>query len=193
MPAQPELSAILSFEDALQVVEEHAAKLAAGGQELVALIESYGRALAEPISADRNFPPFPRAARDGYAVIAADLSKLPATLKVVAEIRAGAKPESLPSLVSGQAAAIMTGAPAPPGADAVVMVEHTSTQGDSVQVHHGLSGGNNIVPVGSEARRNERLLDPGMRLDQAAIAVAASVGRARLLLYKKPRSAVLAT
>ena len=136
-----------------------------------------GRILAEPVAADRNFPPFRRAARDGYAVIANDLSTVPVTLQVVGEIRAGARPESIPSIRSGQAATIMTGAPAPAGSDAVVMVENTSLQDDRVEIYQGISAGDNIVAVGSEAKRGERLLSAGMRFDQAAIAVAASVGK----------------
>src|SRR5438552_2471073 len=87
----------------------------------------------------------------------------------------------------------MTGAPAPPGADAVVMVEYTAQQGERVQITKSVAPGDNIVPIGSESRRGERLLSPGMRLDYAAIAVAASAGRSRLLVYRKPQVAVLAT
>ena len=87
----------------------------------------------------------------------------------------------------------MTGAPAPSGADAVVMVEYTTLQSDRVQITKGISAGDNIVPIGSEAKRGECLLNVGMRLDHAAIAVAASVGKTRLLVYEKPRVAVLST
>jgi len=72
-------------------------------------------------------------------------------------------------------------------------VEYTSRSGDQVEITKGISAGDNIVPTGSEAKRGDRLLSPGMRLDHAAIAVAASVGRSRLLVYEKPRVAVLAT
>jgi molybdopterin molybdotransferase len=131
--------------------------------------------------------------RDGYAVRATDLSQLPATLELTGEIKAGAKSEDIQVLQPGQAAAIMTGAPAPPGADAVVMVEYTAQQGERVQITKSVAPGDNIVPIGSESRRGERLLSPGMRLDYAAIAVAASAGRSRLLVYRKPQVAVLAT
>ena len=109
------------------------------------------------------------------------------------EIKAGAKSEDIQVLQPGQAAPIMTGAPAPPGADAVVMVEYTAQQGERVQITKSVAPGDNIVPIGSESRRGERLLSPGMRLDYAAIAVAASAGRSRLLVYRKPQVAVLAT
>lgn len=159
----------------------------------MALLESAGKVLAEPVLADRNFPPFPRATRDGYAVRATDLAKLPATLEVIAEIKAGATTDDALTIESGQAAAIMTGAPAPPGSDAVVMVEYTSRDGDQLTITKGIAAGDNIVPIASEAKRGDRLLSPGLRLDHAAIAVAASVGRSRLLVYSKPRVAVLAT
>ncbi len=193
MAALPEPSSILSFEHARHLVEGHAAQLRPHGRELVELLEGAGQILAEPVLADRNFPPFARAMRDGYAVRAADLSPLPATLEVIGEIKAGARTEELPTLQSGQAAAIMTGAPAPPGADAVVMVEHTSQEAGRVQIMKPVLAGDNIAPVASEAKRGERLLSPGARLDYAAIAVAASVGRSRLLVYSKPKVAILST
>lgn len=194
MSALPEQPHILSFEDARHVVEEQAAQLRPRGAETVDLLESVGRVLAEPIVADRDFPPFPRAARDGYAVRSSDLAQLPATLEVIAEIRAGAAPEDLPSAVAvGQAAAIMTGAPAPSGADAIVMVEYTSRTGSRVQISRGVASGDNIVPTGSEAHRGDQLLAAGMRLEEAAIAVLASVGRAKPQVYLCPRVAVLST
>ena len=184
---------ILSFEQARHVVEEHAATLRPRGKELVELLDGPGQVLAEPVLADRNFPPFPRATRDGYAVRASDLAKVPVALSVIAEIKAGAATDAWLKVEPGQAAAIMTGAPVPPGSDAVVMVEYTSRDGDQVTITKGIAAEENIVPVAAEAKRGARLLSPGVRLDHAAIAVAASVGRSRLLVYSKPRVAVLAT
>ena len=191
MPSARTPEKVLSFEEARHVVEHHAENVAASGKELVELLDSVGLVLAEPILADRNLPPFHRATRDGYAVICADLKHLPAKLRVVGEIKAGAN--SSLNLKSGEAAAIMTGAPVPAEADAVVMVEYTTRAEDTVEITKAIAAGENIVPAGSEAKRGERLLVSGTRLDHAAIAVAASVGKSHLLARSKPRVAILAT
>jgi molybdopterin biosynthesis enzyme len=115
---------VLTFEEARRMVEDHAFQLRPKGRELLGLLDASGRVLAEPILADRDFPPFPRAARDGYAVRAADLETPPASLNVIGEIKAGAAPAQVLQITPGTAAAIMTGAAAPAGADAVVMVEN---------------------------------------------------------------------
>lgn len=186
-------SRALVFEDARRLVEEHAASLRPRGKQLTELLGSIGLVLAEPAFADRDFPPFPRAARDGYAIRAADLQQLPATLAVIGEIKAGAPTDPSLRVEAGQAVTIMTGAASPPGADAIVMVEYTSRKDNQVEITKGISSGDNIVAIGSEAKRGEKLLFPGIRLDHVALAVAASVGRTHLLVYSKPRIAVLAT
>jgi molybdopterin molybdotransferase len=103
-------------------------------------------------------------------------------------------PDKIPiNIGSGQAASIMTGAPVPAGADAVVMVEYTSQRGHRVEITRGVSGGENIVPRGAEARAGALLLERGLRLDAAAIALAASVGKPRLQVQKRPLVAMLTT
>jgi molybdopterin molybdotransferase len=191
MAVSAQTSSIVSFEQARHVVEEHASRLRPRGRELLGLLDAASRVLAEPIYADRDFPPFRRAARDGFAVRAADLQNLPAALEIIGEVRAGAA--HIPELDSGQAVSIMTGAAAPDGADAIVMVEYASRTGDRVQITKSISAGENIVPAGAEARRGDKLLESGTRLGYAEIAVAASVGRSRLLVHSKPRVAVLST
>jgi len=199
MSAAPFSSTVFSFEDACRVVEEQAAliqgsKVQAGGTESVDLVAAAGRVLAESVLADRDFPPFARSTRDGYAVRSADLSQLPATLDVIGEIRAGERLDRIPSNIgSGQTASIMTGAPVPAGADAVVMVEYTVRRGERVEIARGISLGENIVPRGAEARQGSLLLDRGLRLTDAAIALSASAGKSRLQVYKRPRVAVLTT
>jgi molybdopterin molybdotransferase len=192
MSAPPTQSLVLTFEDACRVVEDHASQLSPGATETVDLLPAAGRVLSDPITADRHIPPFPRSTRDGYAVRAADLAKLPARLRVIGEIKAG--PLQPPSpLNRGQAFSIMTGAPVPQGADAVVMVEYASQQGDSVEITRTVAPGENIVAQGAEAKRGSLLLDRGSRLNEAAIALAASAGKSQLQVFVRPRVAVLTT
>ena len=192
MSATP--ATVLPFAEARALVEQQAAAIAAAEPEPVELEHAGGRVLAEALVADRDFPPFPRSARDGYAVNAADVEQVPATLKIIGESRAGAAPGDAPArLRTGEAVLIMTGAPAPAGADAVVMVEYTSRRGDTVEIQKGAAAGENIVPRGSEGRAGDVLLKCGQRLDAAGVAVAASVGKASLLVQALPRVAILAT
>jgi molybdopterin molybdotransferase len=156
------------------------------------LLHAAGRVLAEPITADRDIPPFPRSTRDGYAVRSADLASLPAKLTVMGEIKAGPA-QVPPPLKPGGTFSIMTGAPVPQGADAVVMIEYTSLQNEGVEVTRGVSPGENIVPQGAEAKRGSLLLDHGTRLNESAIALAASVGKSHLQVFARPRVAVLTT
>lgn len=194
MAEPPAPSLVLSFEDARRVVEEHASRLSPGAAESVDLLHSAGRILAESVIADRDIPPFPRSTRDGYAVRAADLAKLPAQLTVMGEIKAGPPPGQAPSVLKlGEAFSIMTGAPVPQGADAVAMVEYTSMQNGRVEITKAVERGENIVAEGAEALRSSVLLNPGARLNETAIALAASVGKSRLQVFRRPSVAVLAT
>ena len=194
MSVPPAASIVLSFEDARRVVEEQGALVGSCGTEIVHLLAAAGRVLAEPVVADRDLPPFPRATRDGYAVRSADLSSVPTTLDVMGEIKAGEKPEKIPANVgSGQAVSIMTGAPVPHGANAVVMVEFTSQRGKQIEINRSVASGENIVPRGAEALLGAALLSPGARLNEAAIGLAASVGKSRLQVCKRPRITVLTT
>lgn len=193
----PIVNTVLSFEEGRRVVEQQAALIRTGRDsavESVELLAAAGRVLAEPVVADRDLPPFRRSTRDGYAVRSADLSQVPAMLEVIGEIRAGETLEKIPSNIGdGQTASIMTGAPVPAGADAVVMVEYSSERGKQVEITRGVEAGENIVARGAEAREGALLFDRGIRLNAAAVALAASVGKARLKVYKRPRVAVLTT
>lgn len=156
--------------------------------ERVSTIEAAGRILAEPVTADRDYPPFPRSARDGFAVRAADL---PGELEVIGEVRAGSV---FPGAVGpGQAVEIMTGAPVPEGADAVVMVEHVERAGNRVRIGRTHSPGDNFNPRGVEAQQGATLLEAGARLGFAQIALLAMVGRENVAVYRKPRVAILPT
>src|ERR1043166_2494762 len=117
---------VLGFQEAYEVVAAYCRRVLDRPRqpEEVPLLQSLGRVLAQPVLADRDFPPFPRATRDGFAIRAADLGQNgTALLRIVGQVKAGDSYD-LP-LVSGEAVEIMTGAAVPQGADAVVMVEYT--------------------------------------------------------------------
>jgi len=152
--------------------------------------EVLGYVLAEEIRADREYPPFDRSTRDGFAVRASEAAA-GAKLPCVGEIKAGDS-VTLP-LAAGSCVQIMTGAAVPPGADAVVMIEFTSRDGDAVEFQRATLPGQNVVPRGSEAHAGDAVLRPGLRLGYAELAIAAQVGATQLLCACKPRVAILST
>jgi molybdopterin molybdotransferase len=156
--------------------------------EDVPLLSAAGRVLAADALADRDYPPTARSLRDGFAVRSRDL---PGVLEVVAEIRAGAIWDG--PLQPGQAAEIMTGAPLPQGADAVVMVEHTVLQGDRVETSVKPEPGEFVNQRASEARYGDVVVPAGRRLGFAEIAMLATVGLHRVPVFRKPSVAILAT
>ena len=185
---------LLSFADARHLVEEYASHLAAGEPELLSLLDTVGLVLAEDLRADRDFPPFVRATRDGYAVRSAEVVAGRAELRCVGEIKAGASLEqSAIEVHPGECVEIMTGAPVPTGADAVVMVEYTACNSGLVSVQRSVQAGENIVPAGSEGHRGDVMVRRGTRVNHAVVAVAAAVGRAEVAAYRRPRVAILAT
>jgi len=191
MPTPP---LVVTFEAARRAVEDHASHLSPSGNEAVALLQSPGGILAEPVTADRDIPPFPRSTRDGYAVRADDLKNLPAQLKLIGEIKAGPLPAAAPpKLNPGETFSIMTGAPVPHGADAVVMIEYTSRQDERVEFTREIAPGENVVAQGAEAKRGSLVLNRGTRLNESAIALAASIGKSRLQVFVRPRIAILTT
>jgi molybdopterin molybdotransferase len=182
---------VLTFEQAYDFVLQYCRKLKPRGQEPAAISNALGRVLAEPVLADRDFPPFPRATRDGYAVRCSDLKTIPARLRVAGQVKAGSSYSG--SVHEGEAVSIMTGAPVPASADAVVMVEYTRREGDKVEIQRGCASGENIVPQASEARAGQEMLAPGTRLSFPQIAICAAVGSSTVAVYKKPKVAILAT
>lgn len=188
----PSSPALLDFDDALALVLRHAAAVAAPAAGQVELAASRNRVLADPLTADRDQPPFNRSTRDGFAVRAAELNA--GSVAVTGALRAG-EAWTQGALAANAAIEIMTGAPVPAGADAVVMLEHvTNTDGHiTLETGRNVAVGENIVPTGSEARRGETLLSPGVRLGAAEIALAASCGAVSLAVYCRPRVAIVAT
>lgn len=184
--------AVLKFQQAREtVVEQMRSHSSPSARERLPLLESAGRVLAEPIHADRDFPPFPRSTRDGFAVRSQDLARLPVQLRCKGQVRAGS--EFSDSVGALECVEIMTGAPVPEGADAVVMVEYTSSNDQSVQINRAVSAGDNIVARGSESRQGDLLLEPGRRIRYAEIAMMASVGCTAVEVYRRPRVAIIPT
>jgi molybdopterin molybdotransferase len=188
----PKAEKILTFSEARRCVEEHAAKLAPSLVEQVELLEALGRYVAEDIAADRDLPPFDRATRDGYAVRGEDVASVPLELKLLGQVKAGELWRGA-AIGAGECVEIMTGAPMPAGADAVVMVEYTAEQNGRVRLERSVTKGENVVPTGSEARRGQVLLKRGTRMGAAQVGVAATVGKSKVAVYRRPRVAILST
>ena len=188
---------VVDFDEALEAVLKRASGLDRLEVETKPLLDCVNRVLAEAVVADRDQPPFNRSARDGFAVKAADA--LPgAELVVAGQVRAGERWRGA-SLGRGSAIEIMTGAPVPDGADAVVMVEHVeSTTANSADVirlmdDRAVRAGENIVLRGSEARAGDQVLTAGTVIEGAEIALAAACGWSALKIFRRPKVAIVAT
>ena len=158
----------------------------------LSLAESLGLTLAEDVVASGDSPPFDKSLMDGYAVRSADLVEGAATLDVIDLITAGRVPTK--PVGSGQAIQIMTGAPIPVGADLVVKVEETVREGDRVRVvtRSGFAGAN-LLRQGTSVRKGATVLQAGLKLNGARIGALAELGRADVLVHRRPTVAVLAT
>jgi molybdopterin molybdotransferase len=185
---------VLGFEEARGIVVATVQSLGRRRNvEFVDLAHAHGRVLAESIRADRDYPALRRSLRDGFAVKSNDV---PGTLRVRGEVRAG-EPEQA-ALQAGEALEIMTGAPVPPGADAIVMVEHVERlRGESaeplVKIDRGAEANQFINDQGAEARSGTELVPAGTKVDASHIATAAMTGHIALQVEARPRVAILAT
>lgn len=192
--AAESLSLILSYDEAAAVVRSHAERLlsAARRAERIPLLAGAGRVLAEPVIADRDQPPFPRSTRDGFACRTAELQS--GSLRVAGLLRAG-ELWTRGAIGAGEAVEIMTGAPVPPGADCVVMIEHVTVADGSMSLStpRAPEPGENIVDAGSEARAGDVLVPAGRRIGLTETAAAAGCGYADLAVFARPRVAILAT
>jgi molybdopterin molybdotransferase len=187
---------MLSFPDARRKVIEVVSGLPfRKAKETISLESAHGRVLAKDVLADRDYPPFDRATRDGYAARSADLKQPGATLASVGEIRAGQNFTG--SVAAGQCVQIMTGAAVPAGLDAVVMIEYTHTDdssgASSVKFEKAAQAGQNIVPRGREARAGQIMLHAGTRLGYVEMSLAAQVGATQPEVSARPRIAILST
>ena len=156
--------------------------------EEIPLDAAAGRVLAEDIAADRDAPAMSRSVRDGYAVRAGDL---PGELQIVGEVRAGERYQGV--VERGQAVEIMTGAPIPAGADAVVMIEHTSRQDGRVRIDRPAEPQQFINPRGCEAAAQEIVVRAGKRLDYTDVAMLAAFGRPLVEVYRQPVIGIIPT
>jgi molybdopterin molybdotransferase len=175
---------LLSVDDARARMLAEVAPLAV---ERVALGESLGRVLAEAVRAERDQPPFPASAMDGWAVRAADT---PGALKIVGESAAGHGFEG--ALRAGEAVRIFTGAAAPDGCDAIVIQEDAERAGEEVRVPETRAG-QHLRPAGLDFRAGAALLAPGVRIDPWRLSLAASAGRPELAVRARPRVALVST
>ena len=178
---------MLSVAKAREVVLRHATPLSPRAELLAP--DVLGQILAEDVTADIDSPPFDKAMMDGYAVRAAD----GAALKLVGEVQAGVV--SAEVVDAGEAVRIFTGAPIPPGADAVVKQEDTTAEGERVTIHKVVKPGANVLYRGSEMRAGEVVVSAGTVLTPTALGVLAAAGRDRVLLNRvpPPSIAIIAT
>ncbi len=183
---------MLTFEEALATVREKiGAAPPASEKDAVALAQARGRVLAEDVAADRDYPPFHRSTRDGFAVRAADVRAVPVTLELLGEVRAGSFFAG--QVTPGHAVQIMTGAPLPEGADAVVMLEYARVEGSRAKIERAVEPWENVVGRGSEAAAGNIILSRGRRLGAGEIGLLASVGKAEVQVFRPPRVAILPT
>jgi molybdopterin molybdotransferase len=154
------------------------------------LLEAHGCVLAQDVVADTPIPPFANSAMDGFAVRAADTYP-GAELDLVGEIAAGAEPTT--PLGAGEAIRIMTGAPLPPGADAIVPVEAAEEDGTRVRLNESGRRGRHIRPAGQDVGEGEVVLRASQRLGAADIGMLAAVGMTRVQVHPRPRVVILST
>jgi putative molybdopterin biosynthesis protein len=185
---------LLSFDAAKQLFEKsYPAKTV--GIETVSLSNAHNRVLAKDIVSSVDIPPFTRSIVDGYAVKAVDTfdasEEKPVSLKFCGHIEIGIAPRIV--VEKGLAAEIVTGAPLPKGADAVVMVEYTNRQGNEILVHRPTSINENLMASGSDIHKNETVLKEGRILGSREIGVLAAIGSTEATVYRRPKVAVLST
>jgi molybdopterin molybdotransferase len=183
---------MISVEAALEKILSHIQPL---GFEKVSLLESQGRVIAEDIYASRDIPPLDNSGMDGYAVRYEDIqqasSSQPVRLEIIEDLPAGSV--SKKTLVKGLAIRIMTGAPIPQGADAVVQVEDTTKEDRFAQVFRAVPVGENIRRAGEDVGKGDRVISKGDLMRPAEVGMLASVGRSFVSVFQRPLVAILCT
>ena len=185
---------LLTLEEARKVIHQNFKPKPLGVEE-IPLLEAWNRVLAENVTAKMDIPPFNRSTVDGYAVKAEDTfgaeENKPAKLKVCGTVNVGEIPKII--VKQGTAAEIVTGAPIPEGADAVLMFEQTERKGDELYVYDAVAKNENVMKAGADIKKGETVLKTGQFLGSREIGVLASIGMAKAKVYITPRVAVLST
>jgi molybdenum cofactor synthesis domain-containing protein len=185
---------LMTFDEAKKVISEQL-KPQALGEEEISLLEAYNRVLRENVVSALEIPPFNRSTVDGYAVQAADTfgaeEKQPVKLKLCGVVNVGEPPKI--SVGKGEAAEIVTGAPVPDGADAVVMVEDTDSEDTELRVYRAVTKGENVMKKGTDIKKGETVLKAGQVLGASEIGVLAALGLTKVKVFKVPVVAVLST
>jgi molybdopterin molybdotransferase len=165
------------------------------GKEEVAILDALGRIAAEDVTADYDIPPHTNTAMDGYAVRAADTTgaspETPVRLQVIGELAAGYVAEE--NVAPGTAIRIMTGAPIPPGADAIVRFERTKRDEDHVDILAEVQIGKEIRPAGEDVRSGDTVIPQGRMLRPQEIGMLAALGKKTIVVTRRPRVGILAT
>jgi molybdopterin molybdotransferase len=183
------VNAALGFEEARGIIIEAVRSLNVKRRaESISVDEAHGRILAEAALSDRDYPAIRRSLRDGFAI---RTSSVPGKLRVRGEVRAGEEQQD--PLQDGEALEIMTGAPVPNGADAVVMIEHVVRADSEIQIDRPAEPGQFINEEGSESKHGSILIAAGIRLDASHIATLAMTGHSTVTVVCRPSVAILAT
>ena len=179
-------------------VEEHAAHVAdllapalAPRPETIPVNDALGRVTSAAVLSPVDLPLFRNSQMDGFAVRSADVAPAPTTLPIVGEV--AARPSSPPDLAPGTAVRIMTGAVVPNGADAVIPVEDTTSEGGTVTISRGRSVGEFVRERGSDLRTGDELLPAGQRLASRHLAVLAAAGLTEIAVIARPRVSIITT
>lgn len=165
--------------------------------ETIKIEESYGRVLARDMYSRIDVPPFDRATMDGFAVRAEDTFGAdelnPIKLRVVGNVETGGAGGELPQVNSGEAVEIATGAPMPPGANAVVMVEYTKRSSDELMIYRSVTPGENVMSAGSDVMMGELILRRCTVIREREVGLLAAVGIDRIEVFRRPRVAIIST
>jgi molybdenum cofactor synthesis domain-containing protein len=185
---------LMTFDEAKKAISLHLKPEPLGIEE-ISLLEAYNRILMEDMASALDIPPFNRSTVDGYAVKAEDTfsaeENQPIKLKVCGVVNVGEPPKI--SVAKGEAAEIVTGAPVPEGADAVVMIEDTDRENDELSVYSAVTREENVMKKGTDIKKGETVLKAGQVLGSREIGVLAALGIAKVKVHMVPSVAVLST